>query len=196
MLIECIIIKNKINNIKKKRKMTDMDTTDNLSEISPETSVDKKKEQLARARQSKATKKRQRDDELSEMRDMLHTIVEEKKLKKLKKEKKPEEVKEDDTKKQQIVTKVESTEEVTEKSSFADDLKGQVVKTLMVGVLGIASFCISNYRPSDGTGFRNPLQEKKKTSSSPPPPPQKKVLLSNRSVQRPHKRAVNKMGFI
>ena len=183
---------------------TDMDTSVISTEPSPEPSpVDRKKEQLAKARQTKQTKKRNRDDDILEMREMLKVIVEEKKNKKQRKnELEKKDI--DEPPKQQIVTKkILKEEEEEEPTSFKENLKTQVVKSLILGVLGIASFCITHYKQDTNKQktiattnntikspfFRKTAPQKKKEEET------KNVLPNPVRVQNRSRVKVNRAGF-
>ena len=156
-----------------------------------QTVQEKKKEQLAKARATKANKKRQRDEDLCEMKGMLNDLITEKN----KKTNSEEEEKIPPVKKlkKTVVTKQEDEED----EDIVEDentLRNQLIKTSVLAGLGMASWYVQNRFGSTAKNTPVISSEKKKKNVPVSTLTQKKVLLPSIS-ERKLQSVVGKSGF-
>jgi hypothetical protein len=126
-----------------------------------QTVQEKKKEQLAKARATKANKKRQRDEDLCEMKCMLNSLITEKKKKANSEEEEEEKIPPVKKLKKTVVTKQEDEED----EDIVEDentLRNQLIKTSVLAGLGMASWYVQNRFGSTAKNTPVISSEKKK----------------------------------
>ena len=161
--------------------------------VMEQTVQEKKKEQLAKARATKANKKRQRDEDLCEMKCMLNSLITEKKKKANSEEEEEEKIPPVKKLKKTVVTKQEDEED----EDIVEDentLRNQLIKTSVLAGLGMASWYVQNRFGSTAKNTPVISSEKKKKNVPVSTLTEKKVLLPSISEHKLQS-VVGKSGF-